>query len=226
MEEYGTWTRALPGTGLVDRDCFLVELAQGRSVLHLGAANAPFTREDAERGTMLHLKLAQVARHLVGVDNDVAGVKYLRSVRGIADLVTADACHLPEQVLRQGPFELIYCCDLIEHLDNPGILLDAMRAAMDEASLLVLTTVSALSLKPALRVLIWNRESVHPDHTAYYSYATLSCLLARHGYQIVRCSTFAYNTRLAFLGVLFRAIYRVRPHAADGILVVARKDGS
>jgi hypothetical protein len=226
MESLDTWTRPLAATGIVDRDDFLIELAKGRSILHLGAANSPYTRQDAEAGTLLHLKLAKVARDLIGVDSDLEAVDYLRSVRGIAGLLTADACHLPEEVLRKGPFELIYCCDLIEHLDSPGALLDGVRTLMGDDSLLVVTTINALALKPALRVLIWNRESVHPDHTAYYSYSTLSCLLARYGYRILRCSTFAYGTSLRFLGQALGALYRLRPHAADGILLVATKDRS
>ena len=214
---FQAWSKALPRRNLVDRDEFLLSLAAGKSVLHLGAADSPFHKEKAEVGTLLHQKLQRVARDLLGIDADEDAVKWLRDHHDIHNIVTADvaASHLP-----LGSHDIILCCDIIEHVCEPAALLKACSQWMHENSQLVVTTVNALSAKGPLRALL-GREAVHPDHVAYFSYATLAQLLIRSGFRPVEYATFAYPTVTKAGSVLFGMLHRIAPSTADGIVIVA-----
>ncbi|MGD0126387.1 MAG: methyltransferase domain-containing protein [Terriglobia bacterium] len=212
------WSKTLPGNCLVDRDAFLLSLARGKSVVHLGAANSPYHKQDAERGEMLHQKLQPVAGRLVGIDSDAEAVAWLREHHQIQNIRAADVC---SPVLDLGKFDLILCCDIIEHVSDTASLLRGIKPLMNGDSRLVVTTINALSMKPALRALL-GREAVHPDHVSYYSFSTLGSLLLRHGFRPVEYATFAYGTVSRLTGAACAAMYRIAPSLADGILIIAQ----
>jgi hypothetical protein len=77
-------------------------------------------------------------------------------------------------------------------------------------------------MKLAVRALL-SRESVHPEHTVYDSFATLCATLARHGLLPEQVGFFSYRTvtRVARVGFHFAA--KVAPATADGILLIATR---
>jgi SAM-dependent methyltransferase len=218
---FDAWETPIPAGALVARDACLVGLARGRRVLHLGACDAPFHTELAARGALLHQRLRPAAAALAGIDSDAEAVEWLRCRHGIDDITAGDAAD-PAVTAAGGRFELVLCCDLIEHLGNHGDLLDAAHGRLDTGGRLVVTTANATALKAALRAL-QGRETVHQQHTCYFSFATLGALLLRHGFRPEGFAVFNYGTRHALAGRLFDAIARRRPGAADGLLMTARR---
>jgi 2-polyprenyl-3-methyl-5-hydroxy-6-metoxy-1,4-benzoquinol methylase len=213
---FQTWSKVLPRRNLVDRDQFLLSFVKGKSVLHLGAADSPFHKNKAEAGTLLHQKLQQAAGQLRGIDADGDAVRWLRDHHDINDIVTADAA--TESSL--GLYDVILCCDIIEHVSDPSALLRSCSQWMHQASCIVVTTINALSAKGARRA-IFGREAVHPDHVSYFSYATLAQLLIRNGFRPVEYATFAYPTVTKGASAIFNILHRIAPSTADGIIIVA-----
>ena len=193
--DFSAWTKGIGHARFVNRDSCLLELARGKRVLHMGATDSPFTREAAETGILLHMKLRAVAKEVVGVDTDAEAVGHLRDNYGIVDIVVADACAPLPPAISEKKFDLILCCDVIEHVENPGAMLRTARAIAGAETQIVVTTVNAIGLKPFLRALLLRRESVHPDHVSYYSLCTLGSLLARSGFEVCAWGTFAYGSR-------------------------------
>ena len=216
----GDWTKFLPKSCLIERDETIVNECRNKNVLHVGAADSPFEVEKGLAGVLLHQKIQKVTGRLVGVDVDEAAVSALRSV-GIDDVIVADICK--DTVLSGEKFDVILCCDVIEHVTSPGALLDACKRFMRSDSKLVVSTINATALKPVIRALA-GRESVHHDHVAYYSFATLGKLLTIHGLKPTEFGVFAYPTLKPWTGWLSRQIMSVAPGCADGILFNAYKD--
>ena len=215
----GDWTKRIPSGCLIDRDDEIVEQCRGKTVLHVGAADALFEIEKGRAGALLHQKVQKHAKHVVGVDVDAMAIEALREF-GIDDIVRADLCTsdpFPAQV-----FDVILCCDVIEHVPSPGLLLEACRRYMEEASKLIVTTINATALKPALRALA-GRELVHMEHVAYYSFATLGKLLTVSQLRPVEFGVFAYPTINPIVGWLTESVMRIVPGSADGIMINARR---
>lgn len=217
VESLGTWSKTLPSQCLIDRDGEILGLCSNRTVLHLGAADAPFHREKARDGCLLHQKVRSVAAEVLGIDQDEEAVRYLQTVHGMTDITLADAC----QIQVKQPYEVVLCCDIIEHVSNPGLLLDSCRQCMAPDGILVLTTANAASLKLAGRALL-GREAVHWDHVAWYSFGTVGTVLLRHSFLPLAVGFFCYPTITAFARVLFGSCARIRPATADGILMTAK----
>lgn len=211
------WTKKIPSHCLVDRDEEIIEQCRGRTVLHVGAADAPFEMKKGLAGELLHQKVQKIASRIVGVDVDESAVNALKEL-GIGDILCADIC--TDTILQGETFDVILCCDVIEHVSAPGLLLNACRRYMGNESKLVVTTINATALKPALRALA-GRESVHTDHVAYYSFSTLGRLLMNVGLRPVEFGVFAYPTINPVAGWISRQAMRVAPGSADGIMINA-----
>jgi len=220
-EVFKAWPKALPRVPLVDRDSYLIARAAGHRVIHLGACDAPLTAEFAAAGTLLHQKLrAGRCANLTGVDIDAASVELLRTRFGIDDIVVRDLSDDAASADITG--DLVVCADIIEHVNSVGALIVSCNRMLPIGGELVITTVNALSLKHALRSFFTKTEIVHPDHVAYYSYATLGVLLDRFGFEATAYRFYNYAPG-KWLGGLLSNIFKLFPHAANGILVEARK---
>ena len=225
---------------LVQRVDELVAASAGRSVLHLGCTNWPYTAESAAAGTLLHRSLAASAGALAGLDSDPAGLAALADL-GYDRLLLGDLEHLdratwfgataPGADEPIGPFDLVIAGEVLEHLGAPAALLDGVRPLLGPDADLLITVPNAYCAfrfaSYALSRRRGNPEPVHPDHVAYYSESTLGRLLERAGYDVLD---------LAFydLGVehrptaprAWRAIndlaVRLAPQLADGLVVRCR----
>lgn len=175
-----------PPLPLVQRVGFITSQCRGQSVLHLGCTNFPYTAQVLASGTLLHAQIQAVASRVVGFDADAEGLAELGRL-GIGDLYQADLERLDEVALDE-TFDVIVAGEIIEHLANPGLFLAGVRRFMRPTSRLVVTTVNAYC---GLRFVLYAvrgrggvQEPVHPDHVAYYSYATLRRLLEGHGFRV------------------------------------------
>lgn len=217
------WEKKFPKRCVVDRDSAIVRLSENKRVLHLGAADAPFHMEKAKAGKLLHQKVRKVARKVVGLDSDAEAVAWLQAEVGIDDIRCGDVMKPPEDhVWFDEPFDTVLCTDVIEHVENPGLLLGACKRYLSARGTLVLSTINATSGKPFLRALA-GREAVHHEHIAYFSYGTLAVLLKRCGLMPEEVGFFLYQTRHALPGWIFQALGQFAPGTGDGIIMTARR---
>ena len=87
----GDWTKKIPPGCLIDRDEEIIKQCRGKTVLHVGAADASFEIDKGRAGALLHQKVRTVAKRMVGVDVDAKAIEALRAF-GIDDIVCADFC--------------------------------------------------------------------------------------------------------------------------------------
>lgn len=226
----------LPKAHVVDRISYLVELAAGRRVIHIGFADAGCRAMQDGAGTWLHQHLANSAASLVGLDIDAAGVESARAAGYDAHLVD---CRDPDAVEALGiePADLIIAGEVIEHLDAPGPFIDAVRHLARPGTELVLTTPNTSGLGNTLAALA-GLEINHPEHVVGFTCRTLTALLDRHGWSSAAVRTYVPKVKapadrslrarvLYVVGVVIerfeRGVGRLgRPFLADGLIVVGR----
>lgn len=218
---------------MVDRVSWLEQEVASRRVIHLGFVDAERTDDKTAAGAWLHERLSQHASQLVGIDLDADAVKAAQTAG-----YEAYRCDLqdPEAVKSLGlePAELVVAGELIEHLDGPGLFLDAVHPLLAPGGRLILTTPNATALTNVL-VALSRREWTSPHHVTMYSWRTLATLLDRHGWNLQEV-LFYYRGRRSGpeaaarrgLAAVFnsyeraiRPLLRVVPTVADGLIVVA-----
>lgn len=214
---------------LVQRLETIERFCTGRSVLHLGCTNWPYTSEAIDDGSLLHFRLSEVASELYGLDFDEEGLDALRAA-GVKDLYKADLEDL-DAVDLDRRFDVIVAGEMIEHLTNPGLFLRGIKRFMDNESLLVITTVNAYCgmrfVQYALRGRGGTAEPVHPDHVAYYSYRTLRLAVEKEGFDVAEFFFYdlgrehrPHNRKI--YNFVNDVLVSISKHLSDGVIAVCR----
>ncbi len=214
---------------LVQRLDTIREFCRGKSVLHLGCTNHPYTREAIDADMLLHFELEKIATELYGFDYDQQGIDTL-TAHGSKNIYRADLERLGEVSLNR-TFDVIVAGEMIEHLNNPGLFLQGIRRFMNKDSILLVTTINAYS---GMRFFIYGLlgkggrvEPVHPDHVAYYSYSTLRLLLERNSLVVedflfydIGLEHRVHNRRI--YNIVNDVCVRIAPQLADGVIAACR----
>ncbi len=124
---------------------------------------------------MLHLRLRETARSLIGIDISQEALSLLRDY-GCDDVTFMDAEHMT----CEDRFEVILAGDVVEHLSNPGMFLDGASRCLAPGGEVIIGVPNALSAA-CLKTWTLGREDVHRDHVFYFSPKTLSELCRRYG---------------------------------------------
>lgn len=206
----------------VSKDEFLFAKVRGKRVLHLGCvgfAGLETATRIAMAESSLHFALSKVA--------DVTGVDYSReaidffSTHGVFDNVRFGNAERLEELDLQETFDVIVAGDIIEHLSNPGLMLDGLRRFCRDDTAVIITTPHAFGLPNFVRH-ARGRFQEGSEHVMTFNAQTLEHLLQRHGYRIVHMHTChqkrAENRRLFKVGRLF---FRTWPRLGGTLLVEA-----
>jgi len=212
----------------VHRRQYIVSAARGKSVLDLGFIGEVGGSDDeriAAFPQQLHYELAQVGDEVVGVDNSQDIVALLQQRYPHLRFVASDVCELSRHIDRS--FDVVVMGDLIEHLDNPGLALDAIRPFVRQN--LIVSCPNAFGLPNYMRFVI-GRFREGSDHVISFNRFTLEHLLTRHGYTVVDVMTCLDRTPSSRIKRMsyrpFLAALRLFPRVGGTLLLVARPTGS
>jgi SAM-dependent methyltransferase len=205
----------------------LTRFAAQKRVLHLGAVGCTLGSTQAKvdaAASSVHAFLTRIST-CVGIDLDREAVAGLTEAGVFDNLIAADVQTLSRDQIPLPTIDVIVAGDVIEHLSNPGAMLDSMRRLSDEGTKLVITTPNALGLPNFMRYGM-NRFRDSPDHVCSFSYMNLESLLGRHGWvveELYTCHQSGAEKRNA--GALFHAgrwFFRSRPRFGGTLFAVAR----
>jgi len=178
------FTHELPEVELISsRHAFIVDFCENKKALHIGCVDSGLLEERYNKNELLHQKLDKVSTLLYGIDIDDEGIEFLKN-KGFENLYSMDISENNKDVgLYEIEFDVIILSEVIEHLNNPGIMLDAVKNLMTQNTQLLISVPNAFNSKN-----IWNMlkgiEYVHPDHNYYFSYLTLNNMLEKNGLDI------------------------------------------
>lgn len=209
-----------------DRAAWLEQLcarADGE-VAHLGCADSPYTGQLLAGGQLLHSRLVRVAS-VTGFDVDGDALDVLKEALPDARFVDADIAEgVP--TAEEGRYQLVLAGEVLEHVPNPDAFLRACAPLLAPGGRLCVTVPNACCPKIGLRALA-GRESVHPDHRAYYSPRTLSRTLVGAGYhpvELMTCSApVAGRAGRLLVNPLLAGMHRLtQGPLGDGLIAVAK----
>ena len=193
---------------IADRFEFLGPLAVRGRVLDLGCIDE---RHPERIATSLHARLKAANSAVVGADLNTDAIDIVRALG--FEVLDGDA-----QVDDfGGPYDLVLAAELIEHLDDPGRLLDNVGRHLAPGGRLALTTPNPFYLNQCAKIAKHGRPQVHTEHRGWFCPQTLSVLLRSRGFQI---EDFAWLA--ASRGPLRRFLARRRPYWSAGFALAAK----
>lgn len=201
----------LPRLRIVQREEYLLSRCQGKRVLHLGAV-------DYYNGEVcgFHKRLINIANYVAGIDIDNEGI-YQARLAGIGDIHFGDLEKLGNMNISD-QFDVVLATEVIEHLSNPGLLLEGVKRFIEPGVEMLVTTPNVFSFHRFLLTL-GRLEYVHPDHVCYYSLITLRNLLQRHGFIVEDELAYVLEGKFRESRKLFS---RISILFANGLILVVR----
>jgi hypothetical protein len=161
----------------------IINICKNKNVLHLGFIQHKLYEQKIKEEDWLHSKIDSVAKSLVGFDylsNDIEVLKNKYNYEAyFADVMKLESVEIGKT------FDVIICGELIEHVENPGLMLDGIKKFMNLESLLIITTPNPWTKERTKLVASKVKESqwLNKEHVAWYSFQTLRQLLERKGYK-------------------------------------------
>ena len=191
-------SRKIPKTSRVKRKKLLIDEIKGKDVMHIGCTGGLLGDDNEEihirkynKLNDTHYLLSKSAKKISGIDISKKKIEFLKS-QGFDDLYTYDICD-PNFNLNK-KYDVILFPNIIEHLENVGYALKNIKSMMNEDSKLIITTNNAFDILVIIK-LFFNYESVHSEHTSYYSYSTMKRSLEMSDLKINNFY-YAYNEKI------------------------------
>jgi len=208
---------------LVDRINFVKDLCKNKDVLNLGCADVTRLDIALKKGQHLHVEISKVSRRLIGIDISQESLDRLKSI-GEFELICWDVERIGE--LNVGTFDVVVCGELIEHLSNPGQMLDGIKRLLKPDGILIITTPNTLSLKNILHVLIRAQDVNSDFHSLAFTPKTLRTLLHRYGFVDIAFYGSIWelpSLRNYLFRRVFRPFLRLFPWLSDTLICVAKQ---
>lgn len=155
--------------------------------------------------------------------SNVLGLEYDKALaqRYAADgIIHGDA----ETYLSPGTFDVVLGGELVEHLSNVGLFLDASRKNLTKGGKLVLTTPNPYSAQNVLRSLVFGKEAKCKEHTALHSETTLKEVLTRHGYGQIQVHYAHRDGAMRLRALLEALLCTLKPSWRPTLVVIASRD--
>lgn len=163
-----------------DRYDYIKEYCRGKTVLDLGAIGNNFEIH-SERTPWLHLIIKNAAKELIGLDNDKEKIKKAEKISG-TQIIYGDVSNFD----LGKKFDVILAGELIEHLENFRGFFESVKKHMNSDSLFIITTPNCFSFDNLIRALLFGKTKHHPGHIVYFDLGTLSELLEKNGFKIIK----------------------------------------
>ena len=157
----------------------LTPLAEGKSVLNVGAAGNVEYYLDGRNDLWMHERLKSLASELVGLDIDAESVAFANA-RGESLLL--GNC---ETVELDKKFDLIVLSEVIEHVNAPvSAIANLMRHLKPDGKLFI-TTPNPTYYGTVLRALLNRSLNVYYDHVTAYFPENLVVMCQRLGLRVI-----------------------------------------
>lgn len=157
-------------------------LLTNKTVLELGCVGMGW--DDRIDGPLwIHGKVSKVSKRLVGLDINKQELRKLKG-RGF----DARFQNIEEEFDLNEKFDVILCEEVIEHVNNPGIVFENIKRHLNKEGYLVFSTPNPFAIAFILQRLLGRKISgvSIDDHTHWYDEFTLRTVFKRHGFEVVQ----------------------------------------
>jgi hypothetical protein len=212
---------------IVERTDYLRQISKGKKVLHIGCLDHPhIILEKVQSGTWLHGLISEVSELCVGVDVNTSGYNFVRSEIGVENIHLLDLSKSVKDAelanLRQVEWDLILCPEILEHITNHQSLLQNLATLACQGTSLVITGPNAFRFVNFVNT-VRGFEELNTDHSYWFSFYTLSHILAANGWQPHRLIYYDQPKEELWLRVLSKLAVRMSRSFSDGLIIEATR---
>lgn len=154
------------------------EYVKDKKVLDCGCVTHKVHDKEWRKKWWLHDLIVKESKSCLGVDIEKLEIDKLKE-EGY-NLVCANV----EKMELNEKFDCIVAGELIEHLSNPGLFLERVKAHLENDGIVIITTPNPFSIGLISRVALGLKYDVNYQHTCFFDTITIKQLFQRHGFII------------------------------------------
>lgn len=190
------------------RETILLKYIKNKTVLDLGAAD--------NRHRFLHKFVVENSKKAVGLELDPERAANLNALWYNIIVGNAESFHIDEK------FDVVVAGDLIEHVDNPGLMLDSIKKHLKPDGLFVFNTPNIFSINFLLKwFFLGGHVPQFSEHVNGYDENFLKELLRRHGYKIHHIEYFSHKEpNIASMTIRFFGLFS--KHWLENMFITAK----
>jgi len=212
---------------IVNRRDYLRRRCAGKKVLHIGCLNWPEVILEAwKNGTWVHGIISDVSELCVGIDINSDGYDLVRRELGIENIQLLDLSKSLEDkdlsCLRQIEWDLIVCPEVLEHITNHEQILENLGTLSHCGTTLIITGPNAFGFPNFVNTLR-GFEHVSSDHRYWFTFYTLSRMLAAHGWKPCRLIYYDDSKKRLWLRILCQLATRMSRAFSGGLIIEATR---
>lgn len=205
-----------------NRQHTILDLCRKKHVLHLGCVGFADLRPEKRiqlSKQSLHYQLTHVA-YTTGIDYCQEAIDFFKT-NGVFENILFGNVEKLDHVELNETFDVILAGDIVEHLSNPGLMLDGVKRFCRPGTLLIITTPNAFGIINFFRyVLGVFREGL--EHVLMFNSQNIQHLLERHQFTIQSIDTCHQERSRYGLGArLAQTFLKCFPHLGGTLFVVA-----
>lgn len=168
----------------------LTSVVAGKNVVHYGCVDdeEDLIKHKFDTGRYLHTEVTKSSKSTIGIDLNKQAFGFLKKKLGIDNIVYGDVEDPRTFEINKKAFDktdILLIPDLIEHLNNPGNMLQGIKDYFPAKVKIVILTPNPVAWYNFLATLL-GKEIYTPYHTMYYTTESLEILLNRYGYKITK----------------------------------------
>lgn len=168
----------------------IVELIKNKHVVHYGCVDddVDLIHHKLDDDRYLHKLVTDHAKSTIGIDLNKKVFGFLRRNLGITNIVYGNVEDPTTFDLQPGSLkktQVVLIPDLIEHLSNPGNMLEGIKKHFPANVKIIILTPNPFAWYNFVATL-FNKEIFTPYHTLYFTSESMKILLNQHGFKLVK----------------------------------------
>ena len=164
------------------------EIVKDKKVIHYGCVDddKKLIKQKFEEGYYLHKIVTDSSKETIGVDLNKDAFSFLEKKIKINNVVYGDvenplSFDLDKKILKK--FEVLLIPDLIEHLNNPGDMLEGIKKFFNKDVVVYIFTPNPFAWFNFIAT-FFNKEIYTDYHTMYFTTESMEILLKRYGFKL------------------------------------------
>jgi hypothetical protein len=210
-----------------DKTKYLEAISAGKVVIHFGCTDWPNQIEQISNHNLLHVKILNVAKRVIGVDIDSEGINHLQDLYQKEHFLCGDIANsleIQRELVGLEP-DYLLIPDVLEHIEDSRSFLLGVRNVLSETKAVgVFTTPNAFAIKTFIPA-FFGIDFTHPDHCSIHNEFTIdhamqdaNLKIRRIGY-LSRDISERYGVQMQILTRPLDWFCRIFPRFADTLYV-------
>jgi hypothetical protein len=210
---------------IVRRTDYLRQRCIGKKVLHIGCLDHyEIIPERIRTKTWLHGIVSDVSELCLGIDVDRTSYCLIRREFGVQNVQLLDLSKPMEEEkicsIRQIRWDLILCPEVLEHTTNHQQFLQNLAFLAHHNTVLIITGPNAFQFSNFINTLR-RFEDVNSDHKYWFSFYTMSRMLAANGWRPWRLIYYDNPKGRLWIRVLCELAKQMSRAFSDGLIIEA-----